>query len=75
MLRFWIIYRSFSFFKYIGQIDHITLDFVKGPILNAAPSENFLIVKHPNEDHNEREFKCLIKGGILDQLEKSSKTR
>ena len=47
----------------------------KGPILNAGPSENFVIADHPKEDHNEREFKRLIIGGILDQLEKSSKTR
>ena len=30
---------------------------------------------HPKEDHNEREFKHLIIGGILDLLEKFSKTR
>ena len=30
---------------------------------------------HPKEDHNERDFKHLIIGGILDLLEKSSKTR
>ena len=30
---------------------------------------------HPKEDHNEREFKHLIIGGILDLLEKSSKIR
>ena len=30
---------------------------------------------HLKEDHNEREFKHLIIGGILDLLEKSSKTR
>ena len=47
----------------------------KGPILNAGPSGNFLIADHPKEDHNEQEFKRLIIGGILDQLEKSSKTR
>ena len=29
---------------------------------------------HPNEDHNEREFKHLIIGGIVDLLEKYSKT-
>ena len=37
--------------------------------------ENFLIVDHPKEQHNERGFKRLIIGGILEQLEKSSKTR
>ena len=37
--------------------------------------ENFLIVDHPKEEHNERGFKRLIIGGILEQLEKSSKTR
>ena len=30
---------------------------------------------HPKEDHNEREFKHLIIGRILDLLEKYSKTR
>ena len=30
---------------------------------------------HPKEDHNEREFKHLIIVGILELLEKSSKTR
>ena len=30
---------------------------------------------HPKEDHNERELKHLIIGGILDLLEKSSETR
>ena len=29
----------------------------KGPILNAGPFEKFLVVYHPKEDHNEREFK------------------
>ena len=48
---------------------------LKGPILNAGPSANFLIVDHPKGDHNEREFKRLIVGRILDQLEKSFKTR
>ena len=38
------IYGSFSFFKFIGEIDHFTLDF---PILDAGPSEKFLIVDHP----------------------------
>ena len=37
--------------------------------------ENFLIVDHPKEEHNERGFKRLIIVGILEQLEKSSKTR
>ena len=41
----------------------------------AGRSEIFLIVYNPNEDYSEQEFKCLIIGGILDQLEKSSKTR
>ena len=43
--------------------------------MNAGPSEKFLIVDHPKEDHNEREFKHLIIGGILDLLNKSSNTR
>ena len=33
-----------------GRIDHFI----------AGPSEEFLIVEHPKEDHNEREFKRLI---------------
>ena len=37
--------------------------------------ENFLIVDHSKEEHNERGFKRLIIGGILEQLGKSSKTR
>ena len=37
--------------------------------------ENFLIVDHPKQEHNERGFKRLIIGGILEQLGKSSKTR
>ena len=36
---------------------------------NGGPSEKFLIVDHPKEDHNEREFKHLIIDGILDLLE------
>ena len=40
--------------------------------MNAGPSEKFLIVDHPKEDYNEREFKRLIICGILDLLEKSS---
>ena len=43
--------------------------------LKPRSSENFLIVDHPQEDHNEQEFKRLIIGGILDQMESSSKTR
>ena len=63
--------QPFVFFNYI-EIDHFKLTFWKGSIINAVPSK---IVDHPKEDHNEQEFKCLIIGGILDQLEKSSKTR
>ena len=48
--------------------------FWKGPILNAGPSENVLIVGHPKEDHNEQEFNRLITGEILDQPKKSSTT-
>ena len=62
---------AFHFSNYIGGIDHFTLTFRKGPILTAGPSEEFLIVDHPKEEHNKREFKRLIIGGILDQLEKS----
>ena len=44
-------------------------------MLNPRPSEKFLLVDHPKEDHNEREFKPLIIGEILDLPKKSSKTR
>ena len=48
----------FIFSYYIEEIDHFTLDLLKGPILKAGPfEEQFLIVDHPKEDHNEREFK------------------
>ena len=33
---------------------------------NAGPSEKFLFVDYPKEDHNEREFKAQIIGEILD---------
>ena len=59
------------FSNYIGEIHHFTLDLWKGPVLIAGSSEEFLIVDHLKEDHKEREFKRLIIGGILDQLEKS----
>ena len=62
----------FIFSNYIAEIDHFTLDL---PILNAGPSEEFLIVDHPKEDHKEREFKRSIIGGILDLQKKSSKAR
>ena len=45
------------------------LDLLKS--FNSGPSENFLTVDHLKKDHNERKFKCLIIGGILDQLWKS----
>ena len=32
-------------------------------------------MNYPKKDHNEREFKHLIMGGMLDLLEKFSKTR
>ena len=41
---------------------------MKGPILNATPTEKFLFVEHPKEDHNEREFKRYINDGILDLM-------
>ena len=44
-------------------------------MLNTRPSEKFLLVDHPKEDHNEREFKPLIIGEILDLPKKSSETR
>ena len=44
-------------------------------MLNVGPSEKFLIVNHPKENHNEREIKLQIIGGFLDLLKKSSKTR
>ena len=34
--------------------------FWKGPIFITEPSEKFLIVDHPKQDYNEREFKCLV---------------
>ena len=61
------------FSNYIGEIYHFT--FWKAPILNAGPSEEFLFVCHPKEDHNEREFKPQIIAGILNLPKKSSKTR
>ena len=74
--NFWKIYGSFSFFlaRQGKQItSHWTLP--KGPIRNVDPSEKFLFVEHPKENHNEREFKRQIIGEILDQPRKSSKTR
>ena len=44
-------------------------------ILNGRPSEKFLFVDHPKEDHNEREFKSLIIDEILDLPKKSSQTK
>ena len=44
-------------------------------MLNAGPSEKFLIVDHLKENHNEQGLKRYIIGGILDLLKKSSKTR
>ena len=66
----------FIFSNYI-EMDHFKLDLLKRylTILNAGPSENFLIVEHPKEDHNEQEFNRSVIGGILDQLKKSYKTR
>ena len=69
------LWRLFIFSSYIGEIDHFTLDLTKGPIRNVGPSEKFLFVEHPKENHNEREFKRQIIGEILDQPRKSSKTR
>ena len=57
---------AFHFSNYIGEIDHFTLTFRKDPIFIAGPFEEFLIVDHPIEEHNKREFKRLIIGGILD---------
>ena len=72
----WIIYSGISFFL-TTQGKQITSrwTFGKGPVLNHGPSEKFLIVGHPKEDLNEREFKRQIIGRILDVLKKSSKTR
>ena len=47
--------------------------FSKGPIFNAGPSEKFLFVDHPKEDHNKQEFKPQIIGEILD-LSKNTAT-
>ena len=44
-------------------------------MLNAGPSEKFVIVDHPKENHNEQEFKHLVIGRILDLLKKPSKAR
>ena len=44
-------------------------------MLIPGPTKKFFIVDHPKEDHNEQEFKCWIKYGILDLLKKSSKIR
>ena len=49
--------------------------FWKGPILITGPSEEFLVVDHPKEDHNEKEFKRYIIGRILDLQKKSCKVR
>ena len=66
---------TFHFFYYT-EIDYVKLDLLKmSDTANAGPSENFLIVDHPKEDHNEWEFKRLIIGRTLNQLEKSCKTR
>ena len=64
---------AFHFFLLYKRSDHFT--FWKGPILNAWSSKNFLFVDHPNEDHNEWEFKPLIIARILDVPKKSSTTR
>ena len=48
---------------------------LRRPLLKARPSENFLFVDHPKEDHNEREFKPLIIDEILDLPKRSSKTK
>ena len=63
------------FSNYIGEINHFTLDLLKRSDTYAGPSEKFLFVDHPKEDHNEREFKPPIIGEILDLPKKSSKTR
>ena len=49
--------RLIIFHNYIEEINHFTLDLPKRPILNAEPSEKFLIVDNSKEDHKEREFK------------------
>ena len=62
----------FIFSNYIGEIDHFTLDLLKrSDTYRRTFLKKFFIVDHPKEDYNEREFKRLIIGGILDQLEKS----
>ena len=69
------LWRLFIFSNYT-EIDYVKLDLLKmSDTANAGPSENFLIVDHPKEDHNEWEFKRLIIGRTLNQLEKSCKTR
>ena len=62
----------FIFSNYIREIDHFMLDLLErsDPILNSGLSEKTLIVDYPKEDHNEREFKRQIIGGIPDPLKK-----
>ena len=66
------LWRLFIFSNYI-EVEHFKLDLLKR--YDAGASENFLIVNHPKEDHNEHQFKRSIIDGILDQLGKSSKTK
>ena len=55
---FWTIYGGFSFFLTMqGKWISSRWTSWKGPISNAEPSDKFLFVNHPKEDHNEREFK------------------
>ena len=47
------LWRLFIFSNYT-EIDYVKLDLLKmSDTANAGPSENFLIVDHPKEDHNE----------------------
>ena len=58
------LWQLFILSNYIREIDHFMLDFLKR-----------FDTYHPKEDHNERDFKHLIIGGILGLLENSSKIR
>ena len=56
----------FRFSNYLEEIDHFALHLLKkSVILKARVSEKLLFVDHPKEEHNEREFKPLIIGIIM----------
>ena len=60
------LWRLFVFSNYLEEIDHFALHLLKkSVILKARVSEKLLFVDHPKEEHNEREFKPLIIGKIM----------